>query len=489
MSYPVSWTDSQTIDNFIQNFYDAVRPEEFGSRFKTEFSDGTIRMSSDAGFSKDWLFYIGASSKRNGGTFAGRFGEGFKIASLSAIRDLKLSVHMESRDWTLDVTEDDDVIDGRPVKVLAYDIGERPYEENSVLVLGHANQALYDIALERKTWFLYDGNPRLGECIAKGSDYAVYHTAKENGKSGYIFLNHELRAFLREPLVLCLEGYVPDRDDRDRIILNDTAKSRIIAEVFEKLDPEPAFTVLVLLRRCWGGHRKGGVFDDRTDWKRALGILIDIIACDEDVRKRFLDQYGDGLVCEPVLWWSGNDRRMANEWFRRYGPKKRRRVYSLFIRLGVTDLDTLCRENGGYDETGEPTEKEKILIGVLEEAAEAFFRDLYCYESLPSCHILLNRQAPVQGEAQTFPETDRIINSRGMRVKRRIRDVYLRRDLFRKERFSEALCTYLHELLHQYGGDCSTGFRRALMEMDTVILQNREGLLGYREKWERLTEN
>jgi hypothetical protein len=50
----------------------------------------------------DWLIPIGASTKREGGgSYAGYFGEGFKIASLCAIRDHGWNIEIRSRDWEL----------------------------------------------------------------------------------------------------------------------------------------------------------------------------------------------------------------------------------------------------------------------------------------------------------------------------------------------------------------------------------------------------
>ena len=68
-----------------------------------KIEDKTLFLTSiDVGFSYDWLIPIGASTKREGGgNYAGYFGEGFKIASLCAIRDHGWNVAIRSRDWEL----------------------------------------------------------------------------------------------------------------------------------------------------------------------------------------------------------------------------------------------------------------------------------------------------------------------------------------------------------------------------------------------------
>jgi hypothetical protein len=83
--YPVHWSQFKTLRDFIQNFYDAVHWSEWDKRFSYTLTNGILTLKAqDVGFSYDWLLHIGASTKREEiGTYAGHFGEGFKIAALS----------------------------------------------------------------------------------------------------------------------------------------------------------------------------------------------------------------------------------------------------------------------------------------------------------------------------------------------------------------------------------------------------------------------
>lgn len=89
MSYPVKWTVFAVMRDYVQNFYDAVGPDRFGKDFSYIYNaeTKTLKMQADRDFSMDWLTCIGASSKRNLPMQVGKFGEGFKIASLIAYRD------------------------------------------------------------------------------------------------------------------------------------------------------------------------------------------------------------------------------------------------------------------------------------------------------------------------------------------------------------------------------------------------------------------
>ena len=99
MRYPINWSVYTVMNNFIQNFYDAVGPEKFAT--------------------------------------------GFKMAALVAYRDLKLGITMESQDWRLVVSEAFQMINGVDEKVLAYDLFSRPYSDTSKLTLTGVNAEQY----------------------------------------------------------------------------------------------------------------------------------------------------------------------------------------------------------------------------------------------------------------------------------------------------------------------------------------------------------
>lgn len=102
--------------DYIQNFYDALGAERFRKNFVYLYDEDRkeLRMEGGKGFQAEWLQYMGVSTKREDAVhhMAGKFGEGFKIASLCACRDHKLSIHMESWDWALDVVKVPGEIDG-----------------------------------------------------------------------------------------------------------------------------------------------------------------------------------------------------------------------------------------------------------------------------------------------------------------------------------------------------------------------------------------
>ncbi len=68
MTYPVSWTPRMVFRDYIQNFFDAVGSEQFGEQFLYDYDEqaGILKMEAAAAFDKEWLYFVGASTKRNG---------------------------------------------------------------------------------------------------------------------------------------------------------------------------------------------------------------------------------------------------------------------------------------------------------------------------------------------------------------------------------------------------------------------------------------
>ena len=124
MTYPVRWTKYQVLRDYVQNFYDSIGFEDWRRSFRYTFDDSVLSMwVENVSFSYEWLMHIGASTKTaHSNEYAGFFGEGFKIASLCAIRDLDWEIQMNSDDWNIGVTEMEQFIDHTSVKMLAYNI-------------------------------------------------------------------------------------------------------------------------------------------------------------------------------------------------------------------------------------------------------------------------------------------------------------------------------------------------------------------------------
>ena len=490
MTYPVKWELYEVMSNFVQNFYDAVGNENFLKHFSYEYIGNNIILTSDVGFDKEWLYFLGASSKRDGSkTYAGCFGEGFKIASLVARRDFGLDIHMESKDWELTVITEEDQIDGKPVEVLAYQIEKRASVGGSKLVLGNAAEVHFK-ELERQIEnYYYEENRKFGACIAKGETFAVYEAVPGVGSNwckGYLFVNYRCRQYLRLPIAVCNHDFHIEGDDRDRRLLSLGESNEAIREVFRQLDAFQALRILEICRPRWKDtYDRNGVM---RNWYSMLEILIIKVSEDWDARQTFLKKYGDKLITKGFYSWTTDfQRKVSMKWFRKSEYHETREVVcELFSLFFLPTIIGLCRSNHGLDVDTAPTTIQQKYIDILSTVSITYFGDLFCYERIPDCRILICNEVPIAGKAKSVRETKRIENKIGLRVVERITTIYIREDILHEDCFSEALVVYLHELLHQFGGEGSIQFKKALLAMNQVIMEHLEPIKEYEEIWRKV---
>ena len=481
MRYPINWSDYTVMNNFVQNFYDAVSPENFATGFKLDYTGDTLIMEAESSFSKEWLYYLGASTKRDDGKHhAGHFGEGFKMAALVAYRDMKLGITMESQDWRLVVTEADQIINGVCEKVLAYDLFSRPYSNTSKLTLTNMNEKLYKEARHTIDSFYYEENARFGNLIFKNDEMAIFKSKKHTGG---VFINLELRSALPFPLYFCIHKMNIDNDDRDRISLSHYKMQRAIDMTLDQLEsPEAAMEILEAFSSIWLTLKDA---KSQNNWDHQILKLIDLIKNDKDVCNKFNEKYKDEIIAEfaPMLFNDKSKRRTVHAWFQRSPYSSMRRVSHLFAGLGIKDLYTLCEENGGLEIIATPNDQQSKRIKILETVAKRFFSQVYCYEKLPSCNILVNKNSVALGEASSFKADGNIKNSLGVKVVNDVSKIYLAKETLDNGSFYAALPVYIHELFHQFGGDSSTTFHSMLFEMNKIILENRSAIIEYAKQW------
>ena len=56
-------------------------------------------------------------------------------------------------------------------------------------------------------------------------------------------------------------------------------------------------------------------------------------------------------------------------------------------------------------------------------------------------------------------------------------------ELFAPDQFSEAVAVYMHELMHQFGGDGSEAFRKMITLMALQMLREAKQLEEYEKEW------
>ncbi len=490
MTYPVIWCPEKVFRDYIQNFYDAVGWEEFDKRFSYEYEKdgGILRMSSDVGFDKEWLMYVGASTKRNtDGNFAGQFGEGFKIASLAAYRDHHFSIMMRSRDWCLKVTEIKEIIDQREFSCMAYDITKREEIPGAVLELSGVNKEQYDTFLRALNHFYYAKNPVFGETIYADTECAVYEIANTTGRvhrSGRLYVRYQYRNDLPIPLIICDHYYKVPGDDRDRESLSIKDQRNCIVRVLNRLDPCNALKILEILRPYWG---LSAYHKEKELERICVRELVERICLNNDAKNEFQQKYGEQLVAwfDPCI--SDNRKKCARSWFAGSEfRKKRRMVINNFSLLGIKSIDRLCQENNGFNILVKPDVSEYEMINLLREISIKHFGDIVCYDEIPECRLIENDGAPAEGLAHLTKEINKRKNAFGLVTRYQVENVYITRKILNEGDLGAALSVYLHELLHQYGGDCSRQFHNAILLMNHRLLHISDMLQPYAKTWQKM---
>ena len=488
MTYQVSWKANTIMNNFIQNFYDALGMDKFAAGFHYEMENTTMTMTADVGFALDWLLYLGTSTKRKeNACTAGGFGEGFKIASLTAYRDYNMAICMESRDWKIRVTEENGYIDGKSVKFLAYDVENREYQENSRLILENVNEDFYKAFSEEIRKFYYVENPYFGKCIAKKEKYAVYEAENIDfpGKyKGAVFSGYQLRAYIEPPLIICNHKVTQREDDRDRTYFYNSEIGDCIKPVILSLSPEEALNVLEKLEPFWAVNKKM-----EYEWRWPIRHLICRISEDKEISEHFTRKYRDRLVTLPetdISLYTKDILQLSRCWYQAWEQRKKRKVViSEFHKLDIDDIVELCRKNNGFATERDATESEQKYIKILEKAAGTILNDLLCMEKLPVCKVLLNPKAPVNGYTKVVKKSGEK-NCYKLRKIQHADYVFVQSHILQKDSFGRALAVYSHELLHQYGGDQSMQFRKALLLMNKKFMENTKLLDIFEKEWRQV---
>lgn len=485
MNYAVHWTADQMMRDFIQNFYDAAGEKNFHHQFQYHYSDGSLEMSSEGGFSKEWLLYFGASTKRNSHkTFAGKYGEGFKIAALVAIRDYGLGVTMESRDWRIEVISSDKSVKETSMSFLTYDITSRPENEGrSVLTLKNVSDDLFRVFKNNVFTFLYPENPILGDVIYEEDDIRVYHT-KEGISKGCVFTSFQKRGDIPLPYVFCWNEYTSDRDDRDRKNFYSSELKWIICHCVSFIPYKDLGDMLEVMKPYWKG--KTPRRDPYGYGVLLVKIILEKLSKSDSFINSFKSKYGAVLAADNSMDMNQNRRMIMKNWYRLYKDELTLElVMDNFSYVGIQTLEEICEQNNGFDVIRDPTATEYKRILLLQNIANDYFRDILCYDSLPPCKVIINDNAPIAGESIGRRSELRTVNAFGLRVLTDVQIVKMKGRLLRHDHFAEALSTYLHELLHQFGGDRHPQFHYALILMCRRLLDLREILEKEKGKWEK----
>lgn len=382
ITYPIKWTKYKVFRDFIQNFYDSVGYRCWKERFHFEYSNGLLSMwVEDICFSYEWLLHVGASTKtENFLNNAGYFGEGFKIASLCAMRDYRWQIKMTSGNWKLSVTCAAQEIDKNIVQMLAYDVQEQEKQKRSCLELSFLTEGDFLLFKEVLSAFYYPENPIIGEKIWEGREGAVYTRSRnvygiglpytgEFGRKGAVFCAYQLLGSNPFDLVVCLHGY--KKEDRER----NSLYSFEVITVFQKLsyyvDPYGAMRILEKMRRYWNSSSRKHI--DIHSWSQVIDSLICKVSQSQEITKCFREKYPDLLSLTPLHSIRDKNRRgQARAWLSAQS-RKYLLVRGGFQKLGYKTLEEVCEECGGFVINDQADFRENKGFEILENIIKELY--------------------------------------------------------------------------------------------------------------------
>lgn len=499
-TYPVHWNTFQIFRDYIQNFYDSVPCDQWHERFHYEIHDGTLSMCiENQTFNYEWLLHIGASTKTNSDEkHAGYFGEGFKIASLCALRDKHWKIKMSSGNWSFNVICSDHIIDGKKVQMLAYDLTEsKKSAPKSELVLQGVSSEDFDMFKIALKSFYYPENELLGEKIWENCDGAVYTRSKTQydcelpynydfGRKGIVFCGYQIRGSNPFDLVVCLHDF--EQNDRERDSLLEMEVVTVFKRMSAILSAEASFKIIEKMRRVWISNST-----DRFDfesWTPVLRKLLCNILYSSEFCKKFKAKYPNLLYLYPTLSKvQMNWRQEARSWYKNFHDK-----YILvgepFSLLGYSSLEDECRRNGGLVKDDNVHSKiEKNCFSILENACKSMFGDFFIAEPWPSHKIITNPKATYHGMATLYKNKRKQFNKKHLCIRNKIECVYLKRSILKADKFYDGLSTYVHEMCHMFGGDSSENFSLGLTLAMEILLQNTAIVESAHQKWRQQFSN
>lgn len=493
-TYPVHWKTFQIFRDYIQNFYDSVPCDQWYERFHYEFHDNTLSMRiEDQTFNYEWLLHIGASTKTNSDQkHAGYFGEGFKIASLCALRDKHWEIRMSSGNWSLRVIHTDHVIDGKNVQMLAYDLTESEISisKSELILQGLSNEDFYIFKIALKS-FYYPENELLGEKIWEDYRGAIYTRSneaydsslpynEEYGRKGIIFCGFQIRGSLPFDLVVCLHDFKQDDRERKNLFLMDTVT--VLKVIAMYLSPKASMKVLEKMRRKWITNIKDEF--DFYSWAPVIEKLISRISSSTTVSKEFNEKYPNLLTISIIKSIrERNLRAQARSWLESF-PSKYVLVGESFRKLGYNSLEHECECHGGLVHNDYVySDRDNNCFKILEDLCKDLYKGFFLVNPWPERRFIINSKASYHGMAALIKDKSGKTNNHGLPIRYSVQCVFLKKTIFKPENFFDGVATYIHELCHMFGGDSSETFSRGLTAAMEIILKNTDTVQKAQKKW------
>lgn len=497
MTYPVHWGKYEIFRDFVQNFYDSVGYDKWNEKFQYSYKDKKLTMEIEGVvFNYEWLLHIGASTKTaNSCSYAGYFGEGFKIASLCAYRDYGWEIEMFSGKWGLNIEVLEQKIDNQNIQMMAYKITNTGGIDGSRLVLSPISLSEYRIFETVLMSFYFPENTMFGEKIWEGEEGAVYKRSqkeiidglpyvREYAKKGAVFCGYQMLGTSPFNFIVCLHKY--KKKDRERRTLYRYEIIEVFQSISRYIDAPGAIYMLEGMRRYWNSYPHKQI--DIYSWSRVIDNLIYKVCQSADATRTFVNKYPNLLCLKRVFSiQERNARSQARSWLSQQNLPYLL-VKDTFQKLGYPLLEEECKKQNGFVVDDEVTDIIEIkCFEILENICRQLFEDFFMIgNTLPERRLIINEKASYHGMAVIYKKPKKILNIQGITIRYDIARIYLKKSIFVKNGYYDGLATYMHEFCHIFGSDSSNSFSQALTVGMEILMKNQTVIEDGRKQWEYL---
>ena len=216
-SWGVDWNEEFIARDLWQNFFDANR--HCLSRIKVAVENHTVTISAPTPMELARLFYLGSEK---GSDDVGKYGEGFKVATVCLLRNHNIEPIVMSGNQVVYVRLDGETVTGTQLRPLVYDFfcSTEPVPGTRLILRG-CSRKLIEALSTGLSHFFYEGNVLLGAKLWACWDghFAIYRATTTDG---HVFYRRLKRGVIPDiPIALIIDKQYEriekkTRQDRDR---------------------------------------------------------------------------------------------------------------------------------------------------------------------------------------------------------------------------------------------------------------------------------
>ncbi len=472
-----NWSNSKIARDIMQNFYDGNGHTLEGVNIevtKTPEGKYLVKISGEGNYDYDRLESLGNSSKDGDSSNAGAFGEGTRIVAVNLLaRPDTKNIKYACGEWEMNFGRSSDDIQTADMT--------QTLNKNSQKVKGNyiefetADEELVKEILNSKDYFYQPYNKDFQNFDYENEFFGFKLLPNEKGNI-YVVQRYETQDGIEnslENLSLVFKKMpndpeITEKNDgqefeigtgRDRILLSERKIGELISRYLKTVPDEELMQTLATMKDSWI------VSKEKTPNKMLLPLIEEAksrklgFAFEEpDTKtKKIMQAFGIGLkyMAVPEVA-SPNDIEMIR--LMGYTP-----VIHELAGMGIQEF---ARPNENQKQPIVPTQRELQKLQLVSEAVGVIKDNL----ELENYDHISDKEAhapTIIVENGTDPnEAAEAILSNG-----ELKGEWMTRAHLECERFTTLLSTKLHEITHKYGGDISSSFSDALVNLQVTIMK------------------